>query len=145
MESSQGISITYWSPKWARVGNRVELSDWTLHDCWCQMGWSEYCTNCWSTEIHLNFMHNPFSDLGIIVWKRSIEWLLCVCKYLVDIRNKRKMGSLVWVDRRITPQHIQGIQIKVLNTHFCLLKAGKWACNLDRFIHHSFQKCSLFW
>ncbi len=40
-----------------KVEKKLQLFKWlwTWTGCWCQMGWSEYYKNCWSTGI---FMHN---------------------------------------------------------------------------------------
>ncbi len=72
---------------------------WTWNGCWCQTGWSEYVTNCWSTGIFTQQPSLGFTKNGL---KISRERQLCGRKCLVDVRGQRRMNRLVRDDRKTT-------------------------------------------
>ncbi len=72
---------------------------WTWNGCWCQMGWSEYLKNCWSTGI---FTHNHLYGLQRKVWKiENIQWA-AVVRTKMPCWCQRRMGRLVRDDREAT-------------------------------------------
>ncbi len=77
---------------------------WMWNGCWCQMGWSGYFKNCWSTGIftHISRVYREWSEKE----KISSERQLCGRKCLVDVRGQRRMGSLVRDDRKATVTQI---------------------------------------
>ncbi len=75
---------------------------WTWNGCWCQMGWSEYFKNCWSTGIF-----REWSEKEKISCERQFKMKMPWCQ--------RRIGRLVRDDRKttvtqITTRYNQGMQ-----------------------------------